>query len=234
MKKVSIVVPVYNEADNLSQIMTAIENASVCGLKKELIFINDASQDNSLEILKKLTKSKPHRVLNHSKNKGKGAALKTGFSAASGDIIIIQDSDLEYDPNEYERLLEPILNGQADIVYGSRFLGSGPHRVLYYWHYLGNQFLTTFSNIVSNINLTDMETCYKVFKREILQEITLEQDRFGFEPEFTIKVSRLNRPIYEVGISYFGRSYQEGKKITWRDGVKTIWCLLKYGILHAK
>jgi glycosyltransferase involved in cell wall biosynthesis len=170
------------------------------------------------------------KIIYHENNRGKGAALKSGFSVADGDIVIIQDADLEYDPEEYPKLLKPILDGKADVVYGSRFTGEGPHRVLYFWHYMGNKLLTLLSNVFTNMNLTDMETCYKVFKREVLSQIELKENRFGFEPEVTAKIARLNCRIYEVGISYSGRTYKEGKKINWKDGFRALWCIIKYGI----
>ena len=229
-KKVSIVIPVFNEEATIQQIYKAVKDADTLGLTKEIIFVDDKSKDNSLRKLKSIKDSKVIIEM-HSKNMGKGAALRTGFTKATGDIIIIQDADLEYDPGEYHILLQPILDGRADVVYGSRFMGSGPHRVVFYWHYIGNKILTTISNMITNINLTDMETCYKVFKREVLSEFSIHSNRFGFEPEFTIKVARAKKIVYEVGISYYGRGYSEGKKITWKDGFAALWHMFRYGIL---
>ena len=229
-KKVSIVIPVFNEEATIQQIYKAVKDADTLGLTKEIIFVDDKSKDNSLRKLKSIKDSKVIIEM-HSKNMGKGAALRTGFTKATGDIIIIQDADLEYDPGEYHILLQPILDGRADVVYGSRFMGSGPHRVVFYWHYIGNKILTTISNMITNINLTDMETCYKVFKREVLSEFSIHSNRFGFEPEFTIKVASAKKIVYEVGISYYGRGYSEGKKITWKDGFAALWHMFRYGIL---
>jgi glycosyltransferase involved in cell wall biosynthesis len=199
---------------------------------KEIVVVDDFSIDGTREILLNIENngSRNFKILYHDKNRGKGSALKSGFALASGDIIIIQDADLEYDPRDYPRLIEPILDGKADVVYGSRFSGSGPHRVLFFWHYVGNTFLTLLSNMCTNLNLTDMETGYKAFKKEILSKIDIKENRFGFEPEITAKVAKLGCRIYEVGISYSGRSYSEGKKITWKDGVRALWCILKYNL----
>lgn len=229
--KVSIVIPVYNEE---STVLTLLDGVQAVDLPdKEIVVVDDGSYDGTTEKLTSLAQSLKHTitVIYHNQNKGKGAALRSGFAVAQGDVIIIQDADLEYDPSEYPRLLAPILSGKADIVYGSRFKGEGPHRVLYFWHYAGNKFLTLLSNMITNLNLTDMETCYKVFRKEVLAHIELKENGFGFEPEFTAKVAKLNFRIYEVGISYSGRTYQEGKKIGWKDGLAAIWHLFKYGFL---
>lgn len=223
--KLSVVIPVYNEKNTIEEIISRVQAVDV-GIKKEIILVDDCSNDGTREILEKLTQDNI-KVYFHSKNQGKGASLQTGFSNVEGDIILIQDADLEYDPREYSKLLEPILDGRADAVYGSRFLG-GPHRVLFFWHYVGNKILTTLSNITSNLNLTDMETCYKVFKREILDKITLKSKRFGIEPEITIKLAKMKCRIYEVPISYSGRDYSEGKKIGWKNGVSAIFHIFKY------
>ncbi len=227
--KLSIVMPVYNEKDTLREIVARVLRVET-GLETELVAVDDFSTDGTRDILKEFTDPRV-QVFYHEKNKGKGAALRTGFAKATGDIILVQDADLEYDPREYPQLLAPILDGRADVVYGSRFL-SGPHRVLFFWHSVGNRLLTTMCNVLSNLNLTDMETCYKVFKREVLARITLESDRFGIEPELTIKVARLRARarIYEVPISYAGRDYSEGKKIGWKDGVSAVWHMLKFAL----
>jgi glycosyltransferase involved in cell wall biosynthesis len=199
---------------------------------KEIIIVDDASTDGTCDLLKTKIEPLVAKVVYHEKNQGKGAALRTGFAHATGDYVIVQDADLEYDPLEYHYLLQPALDGKADVVFGSRFMGDRPHRVLYFWHAVGNSFLTLLSNMFTNLNLTDMETCYKLFKREIIQSITIVENRFGFEPEITAKASRLDCRIYEVGISYYGRSYREGKKIGWKDGVRAIYCIFKYGLLR--
>ena len=224
-KKLSIVMPVYNEKDTIERIISRVMSVDV-GLEKELVIVDDFSQDGTRDILAKLNNPEI-KVFFHPENLGKGSALQTGFSKAAGDIVLVQDADLEYDPDEYPILLHPILDGRADVVYGSRFL-SGPHRVLFFWHSVGNKLLTTFSNMLSNLNLTDMETCYKVFKKPVLDKIELNSKRFGFEPEVTIKISKMKVRIYEVPISYSGRDYSEGKKIGWKDGFAAIFHLIRY------
>lgn len=226
--KLSIVIPVYNEAATLERLVERVARVEI-GMEKEIVLVDDASKDGTRDVMQRLAENHPDwKCAYHEVNRGKGAALRTGFAVATGDFVIIQDADLEYDPNEYPRLLQPILDGHADVVYGSRFLGGGPHRVVYYWHYLGNRFLTTLSNMMTNLNLTDMEVCYKVFKKQVLDSVALKEDRFGFEVEITAKVARGGWVVYEVPISYYGRSYAEGKKITWKDGCRAIWCILKY------
>ena len=228
--KLSIIIPVFNEAATIAKIIGLVRAVEV-GMEKEILLVDDCSRDGTRDVLAGLAaESADLKVIYHEVNQGKGAALRSGFSAATGDIVLIQDADLEYDPNEYPRLLKPILDGRADVVYGSRFLGGGAHRVVYYWHYLGNKLLTTLSNMTTNLNLTDMETCYKVFRREVIQKIKIEENRFGFEPEITAKVAKLRVPIYEVGISYYGRTYEEGKKIGWRDGFRALWAIFKYNL----
>lgn len=223
--KLSIIIPVFNEKKTIVEIIDRVQNVDV-GLEKEILIVDDGSEDGTREVLKERNLQNVKTYF-HDQNQGKGAALQTGFAEATGDIVLIQDADLEYDPREYPKLLEPILDGRADVVYGSRFLG-GPHRVLFFWHYIGNRFLTTFCNMVSNLNLTDMETCYKVFRKSVIDRITLKSNRFGIEPEITIKISKLKCRIYEVPISYSGRDYSEGKKIGWKDGIAAIFHILRF------
>jgi glycosyltransferase involved in cell wall biosynthesis len=235
MSKLSIVIPAYNEGATIHLILDKIKAVQLInGIEKEIIIVNDCSKDNTEESIQNYIASNSSlniRYLKHEVNKGKGAALHTGIKGATGDYTIIQDADLEYDPAEYNILLKPIMDGFADIVYGSRFIGGKPHRILFFWHTIGNRFLTFMSNMFTNLNLTDMETCYKLFKTEMIQNISLLENRFGFEPEITAKISRIpNIRIYEVGISYYGRTYAEGKKIGWKDGFRALYCITKYGL----
>jgi glycosyltransferase involved in cell wall biosynthesis len=233
----SVVIPIFNEEDTLRDIVHKVRSVPI---KKEIVLVDDCSRDKSREIMHDLAaelKAEPDEMNTivtafHEKNRGKGAALRTGFEHVSGDVVIIQDADMEYDPGEYPRLIQPIIEGKADVVYGSRFLGDQPHRVLYFWHYLGNKFLTMLSNCFTNLNLTDMETCYKVFRRQVLDDVTprLKQNRFGFEPEITARIARRQYRIYEMSVSYSGRTYEQGKKIGWKDGVKALWCIVRYGL----
>jgi glycosyltransferase involved in cell wall biosynthesis len=226
--KLSIVIPCYNEKGTIRAIVDRVRAAPVADM--EIIIVDDCSCDGTRDLLRSEIAPLVSRVIYHEINQGKGAALRTGFAAITGDVVIVQDADLEYDPNEYPRLLAPIERGQADVVFGSRFAGGDAHRVVYFWHMVGNKFLTLLSNMCTNLNLTDMETCYKVFKRDVIQQIQIEENRFGFEPEITAKVAKLDVVIYEVGISYYGRTYKEGKKIGWRDGVRALYAILKYNI----
>jgi len=227
----SVVIPCYNEVATIERIIDAVRASPYSN--KQIVVVDDASRDGTRQLLEGSLRSRIDVLVCHERNQGKGAALRSGIAAATGDIVIIQDADLEYDPGEYSRLVDPIVEGKADVVYGSRFLGHGPHRVLYFWHSVGNRVLTLLSNMFTNLNLTDMETCYKVFKRELIQEIKIEENRFGFEPEVTAKIARVpGVRIYEVGISYYGRTYAEGKKIGWKDGVRAIFCIIKYGLFR--
>jgi glycosyltransferase involved in cell wall biosynthesis len=223
--KVCIVIPVYNEVKTVEEIISRVSRATVIAPEKEVIIVDDCSTDGTRELLQELGRTQKNlKILYHKTNQGKGSALRTGFASVTGDVVIIQDADLEYDPRDYPNLLQPIIDGRADVVYGSRFLG-GPHRVLFFWHYLGNKLLTLLSNALTNLNLTDMETCYKVFRRKVLDQIDLKSSRFGIEPEFTAKVAKKGFRIYEVPISYSGRDYSEGKKITWKDGFVAIFAI---------
>jgi glycosyltransferase involved in cell wall biosynthesis len=226
--KLSVIIPCYNEVKSIETIVHAVRNSPYAD--KEIIVVDDYSTDGTREVLNTVLRDRVDKILFHAVNQGKGAAVRTGIAAATGDLVVIQDADLEYDPQEYSSLVEPILQDRADVVFGSRFMGGHPHRVLYFWHRVGNGFLTFVSNVFSNLNLTDMETCYKVFRREIIQKIVIEEDRFGIEPEITAKIAKTGCRVYEVGISYYGRTYAEGKKIGWRDGVRAIWCILKYNL----
>ena len=236
MTKLSIVIPAFNEATTIHLILDKIKSVHLTPIEKEIIIVDDCSTDHTNIAINNYILSNPDfpiHYLHHEKNKGKGAALYTGIQRASGDIILIQDADLEYDPHEYMILLKPILDGFADVVYGSRFMGGKPHRILFFWHSIGNHFLTFVSNMFSNLNLTDMETCYKVFKSEFIKPIKIEENRFGFEPEITAKISKIPKiRIYEVGISYYGRTYEEGKKIGWVDGLRALYCIIKYNLFR--
>lgn len=238
-EKLSIIIPAYNEEATIESILDKVTSVVLSNqIEKEIVIVNDCSSDKTVEIVERYIKQKALfniQLLNHEKNKGKGAAIHTGIFHCSGDYLIIQDADLEYDPEEFNLLIAPILRGEADVVYGSRFIGGKPHRVLFFWHTIGNKFLTRLSNMFTNLNLTDMETCYKLFDASMLKEVRLNEKRFGFEPEITAKISRIpNVRIYEVGISYYGRTYEEGKKIGWKDGFRAIWCIMKYGLFRKK
>lgn len=231
--KLSVIIPVFNELATIESLISKVEAVDL-KLEKEIVLIDDASTDGTTQLIENNFNTSRFIKKYHQTNQGKGAALRTGFSCATGDIIIIQDADLEYDPEEYPKLLAPILSGKADVVYGSRFMGGDAHRVLYFWHYAGNRFLTLISNIFTNLNLSDMETCYKVFRKSVIERLTITENRFGFEPEITAKIAKLNCRVYEVGISYSGRTYNEGKKIGWRDGVRAIICIIKYNLFSVK
>ncbi len=232
MPKLSVVVPVYNEVETVEELLDRVESAQLPeGVEREIVVVEDGSKDGTRDLLRRLLEAdrSRFRLVEHPRNRGKGAAIRSGFKEVTGEIVLIQDADLEYDPREYPRLLAPILSGDADVVFGSRFTG-GPHRVMFYWHYLGNRFLTTLSNMFTDLNLSDMETCYKVFRREILSGLELKSERFGIEPELTARVAKRRARIFEVPISYHGRTYAEGKKIGWRDGFSAIWAILRYNL----
>ncbi len=237
IKKLSIIIPIYNEGRTIQLILDKVQAVNLIDdIEKEIILVNDCSSDDTEKAIENYIAQNPSSTIQYFKhdiNMGKGAALHTGISKASGEYLIIQDADLEYDPQEYNRLLKPVVNGFADVVYGSRFMGGNPHRILFYWHTIGNKFLTTLSNVFTNMNLTDMETCYKLFKTGLIQSLVLKEKRFGFEPEVTAKISRIpNIRIYEVGISYYGRTFEEGKKIGWQDGFRALFCIIKYNLLQ--
>ena len=237
LRTLSIIIPAYNEANTIHLILNKVKEVVLDhGIKKEIIIVNDCSTDQTEQAIQSYMKTNPDLPIQyyyHQVNQGKGAALHTGIKQASGEYLIIQDADLEYDPSEYNKLIKPVFYDQADVVYGSRFMGGNPHRVLFFWHTIGNKFLTFLSNMFSNLNLTDMETCYKLFRTSIVQQIKLKEKRFGFEPEITAKIARVPKiKFYEVGISYYGRTYEDGKKIGWKDGVRAIYCILKYGLFR--
>ncbi|RKR84990.1 glycosyltransferase involved in cell wall biosynthesis [Mucilaginibacter gracilis] len=238
MKKLSIIIPAYNESATISIILKRVADAELTnGITKEIIVVDDCSKDDTIQLVQAFSEQHGVQImlLQQAINQGKGAAIRRGFSQATGDYCVVQDADLEYDPDEYQNLLKPVLKADADVVYGSRFMGDKPHRILFFWHSIGNAVLTFLSNMFTNLNLTDMETCYKLIRTSILQQIILEENRFGFEPEITAKIARIpGIKIYEVGISYYGRTYAEGKKINWKDGVRAIWCILKYNVFKSK
>jgi glycosyltransferase involved in cell wall biosynthesis len=228
--KVSVVIPVYNERNTIEQIVAAVRAARIAPNELEIVVVDDYSSDGTIDILRKKLSTRVEQIIFQPENRGKGAALRAGFAAATGDVIVIQDADLEYSPNDYPTLLEPIFSGNADVVYGSRFMGGRPHRVLYFWHMVGNRVITLMSNMFTNLNLTDVETCYKAFRAPVIKDVDLVEDRFGFEIEITAKLAKARCRIYEVGIGYSGRTYDEGKKITWKDGVRAIYAILKYNL----
>lgn len=226
--KLSVIIPVFNELSTIEEIVERVNNSPIENI--EIIIVDDYSTDGTRDIYESKIRPNVSQIILQNQNYGKGFAIKTGIQHATGDILVIQDADLEYDPNEYPALIDPIAKNKADVVYGSRFMGGGPHRVVYFWHYMGNKFLTLLSNMLTNINLTDMETCYKAFRTDLIKSINIQENRFGFEPEITAKIAKLDVRIYEIGISYYGRTYDEGKKIGWRDGLKALYCILKYNL----